>query len=130
MTITPYKVPKGIDAIIVAGRVNEGGFLNLLLDTGASHSCLDSNALAVSNIQVAKPIDKVLVETANGVISTNVYSIRSLKALGIRKTDFPVQILDFIERGITSEYDGIIGLDFLAGTHFCIDTVQQQITIQ
>ncbi len=130
MKITPYTVPKGINAIIIEGWANEEGFLNLLLDTGASHTSLDSNALAISSIQLSQPVDKVLVETANGVISTNVYLMDSLESLGIYKSAFPVQIIDFIERGITSEYDGIIGLDFLAGTHFCIDTVQQQITIQ
>ena len=130
MKTTPYTIPEGINAIIVEGWANEEGFLNLLLDTGASHTSLDSNALAISIIQLAQPVDKVLVETANGVISTNIYLMDSFQSLGIRRTNFSVQILDFVKQRITSEYDGIIGLDFLAGTHFCIDTVQQQITIQ
>jgi hypothetical protein len=55
--------------------------------------------------------------------------MKSVAALGIVKENFPVQIIDFIERNITSEYDGILGLDFLQGTHFCIDTLHNEIII-
>lgn len=121
------------NAILVKGNINNRRAMKFMLDTGASHTSIDSNALSIVGLRLSKPIDRVLVETANGVISTNVYLIDLFdlfETLGIRKIAFPVQIIDFIARGITSEYDGIIGLDFLAGTHFCIDTVQQHTTIQ
>ena len=118
------------NAIIVKGRVNGKTTLRFLLDTGATNTSIDSNALALTGIDIRKPIDKVLLETANGIISTNVYLSDSLDGLGISRTVFPVQVLDFLQRGITSEYDGILGLDFLQGTHFCIDTLHNEIIIQ
>ena len=115
------------NAIIIKGRVNGKTTLRFLLDTGATNTSLDSNALALTGVDMRKPIDKVLLETANGIISTSVYLADSLYALGIEKVNYPVQVLDFLQRGITSEYDGILGLDFLQGTHFCIDTLHNEI---
>ena len=118
------------NAIIIKGRVNSKTILRFLLDAGATNTSLDSNAIALTGIDIRKPIDKVLLETANGIISTNVYLVDSIDGLGINRVIFPVQVLDFLQRGITSEYDGILGLDFLQGTHFCIDTLHNEITIQ
>lgn len=38
-------------------------------------------------------------------------------------------ILVNIEIGIFSDYNGLLGLDFLEGTKFCIDTKENTITL-
>jgi hypothetical protein len=42
---------------------------------------------------------------------------------------FPIQVYDFIAHGIYSDYDGLLGLDFLKGTKFCIDLNENTISI-
>ena len=57
------------------------------------------------------------------------YDIETLECLGIVKHNFEVQVYDFIAHGITSNYDGVIGLDFLRQNKFCIAILQGKITI-
>jgi len=42
---------------------------------------------------------------------------------------FEIQVYDFIAHGIFSDYNGLLGLDFLEGTNFCIDTIENTISI-
>jgi hypothetical protein len=50
--------------------------------------------------------------------------------LGVVETNFDVQVYDFIAHGITSNYDGVLGLDFLKKRKFCLDLPNGEITIQ
>ncbi len=70
------------------------------------------------------------IEPANGVVETKVFEIQKLVALGISKTDFPVQVYDFVAHGILSNFNGLLGMDFFEGTKFCIDTVKNQISVE
>jgi hypothetical protein len=38
-------------------------------------------------------------------------------------------VYDFLAHGIFSDYNGLLGLDFFDGLHFCIDTKNNFITI-
>jgi len=49
--------------------------------------------------------------------------------LGIIKTNFEVQVYDFLTHGITSDYDGVIGLDFLKEHKLCTDMVKGEISV-
>jgi len=49
--------------------------------------------------------------------------------LGIIKNDFEVQVYDFLEYGITSDYDGVIGLNFSKERKFCIDFVAGELSV-
>ena len=49
--------------------------------------------------------------------------------MGIVKTNFEVQVYDFLAHGITSDYDGVVGLDFLKEQKFCIDIVKSEVSI-
>lgn len=71
----------------------------------------------------------VEIETANGIIETEIFEINSFASLGLIKDDFEVQVYDFMAHGIFSDYNGLLGLDFLEGTNFCIDTLQNTITL-
>jgi hypothetical protein len=79
---------------------------------------------------LGKSKKRVEVETSNGIIITEIYNIPKLEVLGVVETDFEVQVYDFIAHGITSNYDGVLGLDFLRKRKFCIDIPNGEITIQ
>ena len=68
-------------------------------------------------------------KAANGVVETQVYELNAFGSLGMVKQDFQIQVYDFLAHGIFSDYNGLLGLDFLEGTKFCIDTVENTITI-
>jgi hypothetical protein len=52
-----------------------------------------------------------------------------LECLGIIKTDFEVQVYDFLAHGIISDYDGVVGLNFIREHKFCIDIAKGEISI-
>jgi hypothetical protein len=72
----------------------------------------------------------VEVETANGIIINEIYVIEKIESLGIIKSNFKVQVYDFIAHGITTEYDGVIGLDFLRESEITIDFKESIIKIK
>jgi len=104
--------------------------LKAVLDTGASHTTLDSNALYIAGYDLGDALGIVEIETANGVVQTEMYAVREMLALGISRPDFPVQVYDFLAHGVLSNYQGLLGMDFLEGHKFCIDTVHNQISIE
>jgi predicted aspartyl protease len=119
------------DGLIIINAVFNGKLrMKLMLDTGATHTTFDSNALHIFGFDFKNRLGSVMVETAKGIIVTDLYSINSLSTLGILKENFPVQVYDFLANGIFNDYVGILGLDFLEGYHFCIDTLKEEITIQ
>lgn len=71
----------------------------------------------------------VEVETANGVIRTETFNMKTLKSLGLEKTNFEVQVYDFVAHGITSNYNGVLGLDFFEGKKVCIDLKLEEIEL-
>lgn len=103
--------------------------LKMILDTGATNTTIDSNALYLLGHDLKDSTGTVKVETANGIIETKIFEIDSFSSLGIEKKKFEIQVYDFIAHGIFSDYNGLLGLDFLEGTKFCIDTNQNLITV-
>jgi hypothetical protein len=104
--------------------------LLLALDTAATHTTIDSNMLHLFEFPLGTSKKRVEVETSNGIIITEIYNTPKLEVLGVVETDFEVQVYDFIAHGITSNYDGVLGLDFLKKRKFCIDLPNGEITIQ
>jgi hypothetical protein len=74
-------------------------------------------------------IGTVEIETANGIIETEVFELDTFFSLGLKREKFQIQVYDFLAHGIFSDYNGLLGLDFLEGTKFCIDTKQNIISI-
>jgi predicted aspartyl protease len=104
--------------------------LKVVLDTGASHTTIDSNALYITGYDLGNALGMVEIETANGVIQTEVYEIKEITALGITRYNYPVQVYDFLAHGILSNYQGLLGIDFFEGTKFCIDTLKNQVSVE
>ncbi len=117
------------NAITVSVTIDEGRRLKMILDTGASHTTIDSNMLYLYGYSLNDCIGTVQIETANGIIETEVFEMNSLTAFGITRQNFQIQVYDFIAHGIVSDYNGLLGLDFFEGTIFCIDTVDNERSI-
>lgn len=117
------------DVIIVNASI-EGKFkFRLALDTAATHTTIDSNVLFLSGYELKNSKGEQEIETSNGIIVVEIYDIEHLECLGIKKTNFEVQVYDFLAHGITSDYDGVIGLNFLREHKFCIDIVKGEVSI-
>jgi predicted aspartyl protease len=115
--------------ILVNIEIDQKYELKMILDTGATNTTIDSNALYLLGHDLKDSIGTVEIETANGIIETEVFEIDSFSSLGIEKVKFEIQVYDFIAHGIFSDYNGLLGLDFLEGTKFCIDTNENTISI-
>jgi predicted aspartyl protease len=125
----PFKREPENGLIIVNIEIDGKFELKMVLDTGATNTTIDSNALYLLGYDLKDSIGKVEIETANGIIETEVFEVGQFSSLGISKEKFQIQVYDFLAHGIYSDYNGLIGLDFLQGTHFCIDTISNSISI-
>jgi predicted aspartyl protease len=101
----------------------------MVLDTGATNTTIDSNALYLFGYDLTDNIGNVRIETANGIIETEVFELDSFSSLGILKNKFQIQVYDFLAHGIFSDYNGLLGLDFFEGTKLCIDMSKNLITL-
>jgi predicted aspartyl protease len=115
--------------IIVGLTLDKKNKLRMILDTGCSNTTIDSNALYLAGYELKDAVEIVEIETANGIVESEVFEVNQIKSIGILKSKFKIQIYDFLAHGIFSNYDGLLGLDFLEGTKFCIDTNLNEITI-
>ncbi len=83
----------------------------------------------MSGFRAKDSIGAVLVETASGVIDTDLYELDTFQLLGINYKKFVVQAYDFIAHGIVSDYNGLLGIDFFEGYKFCIDMTTNELTL-
>lgn len=127
-----FKFQKDIEngLIIIEAIIDSKYEMNLVLDTGCTNTTIDFNALYMVGYDLKDTIGSVQIETANGIVDTSIYKIKSMSSLGIIKNDFSIQVYDFLTHGIFSSYDGLLGLDFLDVKNFCIDFKTQLISIE
>ena len=129
MKIFTFELLTDEDVIIVNASISNKYKFRLVLDTAATHTTIDSNVLYFSGYELKNSKGEQEIETSNGIIVVETYDLEQLECLGIIKTNFEVQVYDFLAHGITSDYDGVIGLDFLREHKFCIDIVKGEISI-
>jgi hypothetical protein len=115
------------DIIIVNASIESKFKFRLAL--AATHTTIDSNVLYLSGYDLRNSKGEYEIETANGIIIVERYDIEQLECLGIIKTNFEVQVYDFLAHGIASEYDGVIGHNFLREHKFCIDLLKGEISV-
>jgi predicted aspartyl protease len=123
-------IPSEEEVVVLEALINDKNELLLALDTAATHTTIDSNTLHLFGFSLGKSKERVEVETSNGIIITEICEIPKLEVLGVVETNFDVQVYDFIAHGITSNYDGVLGFDFLKKRKFCLDLPNGEITIQ
>lgn len=116
--------------LIIAGIVIDSKYeLKMVLDTGTTNTTIDSNALYLLGYSLKDSIGNLEIETANGLIETEIYEVERFLSLGIKKNKYQIQVYDFLAHGILSDYNGLLGLDFFVEIKFCIDMNQNQISI-
>ncbi len=91
-----YKFKREPDSglILVNIEIDHKFELKMILDTGASHTTIDSNALYLLGYDLKDSIGTVQIETANGIIETELFEISSFESLGIKKKNFEIQVYD------------------------------------
>jgi clan AA aspartic protease (TIGR02281 family) len=125
----PFKRESESGLIIVSIEIDNKYELKMILDTGATNTTIDSNALYLLGYDLKDSTGKVEIETANGIIETEVFEIDNFSSIGQTKNKFQIQVYDFLAHGVFSDYNGLLGLDFLEGIKFCIDTKSNIITL-
>jgi predicted aspartyl protease len=116
----PYKSEYESGLILVNIEIDSKYELKMVLDTGATNTTIDSNALYLLGYDLKDSIGNVEIETANGIIETKLFEINSFSSLGIKKEKFQIQVYDFLAHGIFSDYNGLIGLDFFKTQNFVL----------
>ena len=125
----PFKREPESGLIIVSIEIDDKYELKMILDTGATNTTIDSNALYLLGYDLKDSIGTVEIETANGIIETEVFEVGSFSSLGQTKKKFQIQVYDFLAHGIFSDYNGLLGLDFFEGTKLCIDNWLKTISL-
>lgn len=129
MKIFSFELNTDEDIIIVNASIAGKFKFRLALDTAATHTTIDSNVLYFSGYELKDSKGEKEIETSNGIIVVETYDIEHLECLGIVKSNFEVQVYDFLAHGITSDYDGVIGLNFLREIKFCIDLLKGEVSV-
>jgi hypothetical protein len=124
-----FDLPSNEDIIIVNAIIESKYEFRLALDSAATHTTIDSNVLYFSGYELKNSKGEKELETSNGIIIVEIYEIEELSSLCISRTNFDVQVYDFLAHGIVSDYDGVIGLDFLRDHKICVDFKKGEITI-
>jgi predicted aspartyl protease len=101
--------------------------LDLVFDTGASHTFINFGVLIKEGYRVGDTKGLVPVETANGIIYANRFNITQIECLGIAKEYF--EVTSYIFDDPENNYQGVIGLDFLGKMKFCIDLDTNEISL-
>jgi predicted aspartyl protease len=114
--------------ILVKVQVNQSA-LYLALDTGATHTVIEMTALLLANCRLSNTQKNLDLETASGIVTSEIYETDRLECLGIQRKGFKVHSYDLIATGILTDIDGVLGLDFFEGYQFCIDLGKQVITV-
>jgi hypothetical protein len=125
----PFKKNAEDELIIVTLCIDGRHDFKMLLDTGASHTTIDSNALYMIDYNSKDVAGMAEIETGNGIVEAEILEISSLSSLGLTRKNFFVQVYDFLSHGIFSDYNGVLGLDFFKDTKFCIDMKKNTITV-
>jgi hypothetical protein len=114
--------------ILVKVLVNSSA-LYLALDTGATHTVIDTTALLLAGCTPLLSETDTKLETASGIVNADMYEVKILESLGIHRNAFAVHAYDLIGNGVLVEIDGVLGLDFFQGHKFCLDLNLYEITI-
>jgi predicted aspartyl protease len=125
----PFETDPISRLIYVDIRVNEVHKFRMMLDTGATTTTFDINALIVAGFPVGNVVGENTVETANGMMAVDIIQTETISALGHTVRGMKVQMYDFYKHGILSDYDGLLGLDFFENTKFTVDMNNQTIEV-
>ena len=104
-------------------------YVDIKVDTGASSTTFDINALLFVGYPIGNVVGVNIVETASGMMDVDVIETKVISAFGHTVRGMKVQMYDFYKHGIISDYDGLLGLDFFENTEFRINMKNQTIEV-
>jgi hypothetical protein len=82
--------------IIVSIEIDFKYELKMVLDKGATNTTIDSNALYLLGYNLKDNIGTVEIETANGIITTEIFEVDIFSALGLVKKAFSYRFMTFL----------------------------------
>ena len=126
----PFVKEPGSELILITVQLDEYEELKMVIDTAASITTIDINVLRMVYYPIGDIIETGQVETANGIVEVDIIQTKAISAFGHTVRDMKVQMYDFLKRGVISDYDGVLGLDFFKNTEFTIDMVNQTIEVK
>ena len=103
------------DLIILAAWANDYE-IQIAIDTAATHTVIDFNILLILGYSPQDATGSILVETSNGIMPVQKYHLEKFHALDKEINNFEVISYDFLEKGILSPYDAVLGHDFFEQT--------------
>lgn len=115
--------------VVVDCKIQHHNFA-LAVDTGASHSIIDLTALLLIGFTLNDVIRIVQLETGKGVVDAYIFSVLNFSCLGKVVTKMEICSYNFIGNAIFSDFDGVLGLDFLKGSNLNIDFINNTISLE
>lgn len=100
------------EAVILLPVLVDGYEIQLALDTAATQTIIDFNVLLMLGYSPDDAQTTHSLETANGVLEAQLFQLSTFEALGRLHSKFAVFSYDFLQKGLLSTYDGVLGLDF------------------
>ena len=116
--------------ILVYILMDENHEFKMMLDTGASNTTFDTNALLMAEYPIENVVEVGMAETAGGIIEVDIIKSGTISAFGHTVRGMKVQVYDYLKHAILSDYDGLLGLDFFEGTEFTINMKNQTIQVK
>ena len=110
--------------------------INMVIDTGASHTCFDMNFVESLNQEVeTKPNDGMNVGVGTSDFESKISSVQNFKIGKLLIPDYPIVLLDL--QHVNNAYKimklapvhGILGGDFFARYSAVIDYLKQEMTL-
>lgn len=129
MRVEKFKRPSDESLVIVQCELPNHK-VALAIDTGASHTTIDLTALLIAGIEIKESLRIEQLETASGIIEVYVFKVPEFTALGIKKYNIEICAYDFFAHNVLTDFDGVLGIDFLIDHKICIDFKASEITIQ
>ena len=115
------------DLIVIPVKIGNS-LVDLVVDTGASHTFIDFGILIKEGYRLNDTKGIIAVETANGILYANRFDVESIDALGISKENF--EVTSYIFDDPESNFKGVIGLDFLGNNEVCINFRENILTVK
>ncbi len=116
-----------IDITIYSFNDKDLRSVNLVLDTGASVTSINSKVLSHLGYDISNPKDKVEFLTAGGYVENGFIELSRLTVFGKEFENINVGVIDFPE----DEYiDGLLGIDILSNFDISIKYSNRKINIK
>jgi predicted aspartyl protease len=115
------------DLIVIPVKIGNS-LVDLVVDTGASHTFIDFGIHIKEGYRLNDTKGIIAVETANGILYANRFDVESIDALGISKENF--EVTSYIFDDPESNFKGVIGLDFLGNNEICINFKENILTVK